>query len=140
MSFEEILHLAGDYIRAYNAHDRDRTVTFWADAQKGLAGKKYQEQYWLAAFPDTHVEVTSMTAQGDRVVIEAIVRATHAGPLKMWVLDPVPATSRRIEFSYCSVGQWEGGKIKALRTYVDRSAILGQLGVSPDNVQWNLPD
>ncbi len=81
-----------------------------------------------------------MTAQGDRVVIEAIVRATHAGPLKMWVLDPVPATSRRIEFSYCSVGQWEGGKIKALRTYVDRSAILGQLGVSPDNVQWNLPD
>jgi len=49
---------------------------------------------WLPAFPDTHMEVTSMLAQDNCVVTEAMVRATHTGTLKMWVTEPVPATKK----------------------------------------------
>ena len=129
MSIEENLRLAKETVKAYNDHDLDRGVTFWADKEKGLVQREFQKNLWLPAFPDTHMEVINMTAQDGYVTTEAIVRATHSGPLKMWVKDPVPATKKKIEFPYCSVGHWENGKLQELRIYVNEWLILKQLGI-----------
>jgi len=136
MTVEENIQSAKEYLKAYNEHDLDRLVTFWADKDMGLARRKFQKNFWLTAFPDTHMEIISITAQDDRVVVEAIVRATHAGPLKMWVKEPVPATNRKIEFHVCEIGLWENGKLKGGRNYVNVADIISQLGVS-DSFDWD---
>ena len=135
MTIEENIQSAKEYLKAYNEHDLDRLVTFWADKGMGMARREFQKNFWLAAFPDTHMELISITAQDDRVVVDAIVRATHAGPLKMWVKEPVPATNRKIEFHVCEIGFWENGKVKGGRNYIDVADIISQLGVS-DSFDW----
>lgn len=136
MSVEENMRLVREVIEAYNEHDLDLLVAFWADEGMGLARKEFQRDFWLAAFPDTNMEIISMTAQDDCVVAEAIVRATHAGPLRMWVKEPIPATNRRIEFQVCEVAHWENGKLTGLKAYFDVSSIIGQLGLS-ESFDWN---
>ena len=136
MTVEENIQSAEEYLKAYNERDLDRMVTFWADKDAGLARREFQENFWLTAFPDTHMETISVTAQDDRVVGEAIVRATHTGTLKMWVKEPVPATNRRIEFHVCEIILWENGKLKGIRSYVDVADIISQLGVS-DSFDWD---
>lgn len=133
MSEEENLRLAKEAVKAYNDHDLDRGVTFWADQSQGLARREYQKNLWLPAFPDTQMEITNMTIQGSFVTTEAIVHATHTGPLTMWVKEPVPPTNKKIEFPYCSVGRWENGKLQELHIYVNELLILKQLGIT-DNI------
>ena len=135
MSIEENLRLAKEMVKAYNDHDLDRGVTFWADEEQGLARREFQKNFWLHAFPDTYVEVINMTAQDAYITTEAIVRATHTGPLKLWVTEPVPATGKKIEFPYCSVGRWENGKLQELHVYLNEFLILKQLGISK-NIDW----
>ena len=135
MSPAENLRLSDQYLKTYNRHDLMGIVDYWADVQEGNARAEYQKNFWLAAFPDTHVELIRRTAQGNMVVTESIVRATHLGPLKFWVLEPLPATGRKIEFHYCGAVEWENGKIKEMRTYVNAATILGQLGVG-EYVDW----
>lgn len=140
MSIEKNLQLTRQLIQAYNDQDLDRYAGFFADPEVGQVHKEYQRDLWLSAFPDTHMEVTSMTAQGNLVVVEATVRATHTGPLKLWVKETLPATNRAIEFPYCSVSEWENGKQVNLRAYVNVSGIVMQLGVRAEDLEWNLPD
>jgi predicted ester cyclase len=94
-----------------------------------------EKLFWLAAFPDTHMEVVSWTAQGDRVVLEAIVRATHLGLLNLWVAEPLPATNKKIEFPICEVFQWKDGKLKGIQAYMDFAQIWKQLGIEAE-VDW----
>jgi predicted ester cyclase len=63
------------------------------------------------------------------VVLEAVVSATHLGPLKFWVTENIPPTNKKIEFHICEVEQWANGKLKDIRAYVDRVRILKQLGI-----------
>ena len=137
MVSEVNLRLAEESVQAYNDHDLDRGVTFWADPENGLVRQEYQKNMWLPAFPDTHMQVTHMFAQGAYVVTEAVVRATHTGTLKMWVTKPVPATGKRIEFPYCSIGRWENGKLQELHVYVNECLILKQLGIT-ENIDWSI--
>lgn len=135
MTIEENIQSAKEMIEIYNEHDLDRLATSWADKDMGNARREFQKNFWLTAFPDTHMEIINITAQDDRVVVESIVRATHAGPLKMWVKEPVPATNRKIEFHVCEIGLWENGKVKEIRSYVDVADIISQLGAS-DSFDW----
>jgi predicted ester cyclase len=139
MSADENLELAKDVIHAYNEHDLDRLLTFWADKEVGQARLEYQKNFWLAAFPDTHMEVISWTAQDDRVILEAIVRMSHLGPLKFWVTDNLPATGKTIEFPICEVTHWKDGKLINIQAYFDRGRILKQLGIV-DKVDWEAFD
>jgi predicted ester cyclase len=135
MSVEEKLRLSKEVLDAYNAQDFDRTMGLWADRENGLARKEWQLRYWLAAFPDTYMEAVSWTAQGDLVVLEAILRATHLGPLDFWVIDSVPATGMKIEFRVCEVFQWDNGRLRDVRAYLDRGQILKQIGCE-SSVDW----
>jgi predicted ester cyclase len=136
MSVEENLRLSKENLKAYNEHDLDRLVKLWADEKVGLARKEFQKNFWLTAFPDTHMEVISWTAQDDRVVLEAIVSATHLGSLKLWVTEPIPPTKRKIVFPVCELFHWENGKLKDLQAYLDRGRIMKQLGIEP-KVDWD---
>lgn len=136
MAADENLRLTDQYLSAYNRHDLQAIAGFWADAQEGNARAEFQKNYWLAAFPDTRIKLVRRIADGDLVITELIVRATHLGTLKFWVTEPFPATKKKIEFHYCSAGQWENGKLIELRNYVNAATILGQLGVT-ETIDWN---
>jgi predicted ester cyclase len=135
MSVEENLLLSKYVIDAYNAQDFDRVIGLWADRENGLARKEWQLRYWLTAFPDTHMEAVSWTAQGERVVLEAILHATHLGPLDFWVIESIPATGMKIEFRVLEFFQWDNGKLKDVRAYLDRGQILKQIGCE-SAVDW----
>lgn len=80
-----------------------------------------------------------MFAHGAYVITEVVVRATHTGMLKIWVTKPVPATGKKIEFPYCSVGCWENGKLQELNVYVNEFLIRKQLGIT-ENMDWSTLD
>ena len=76
-----------------------------------------------------------MTAQDDRVVIEAIDTGTHLGELDWWVKEPVPPTNKKIKFSSCTVLFCENGKMIKYHVYLSPLIILGQLGIR-ENIDW----
>jgi C-1 hydroxylase len=90
-------------IAAWNRHDPDAVVAHVADdvifrdvafrmpLQGRSALKKAIEDY-MAAFPDVHVQITSTTVDGPRIVQEWTVTATHRGDFM-----GVPATGRWTE-------------------------------------------
>lgn len=139
MSVEENLRLAAAALKSYNDQNLDLMVKFWADEKVGLTRREFQENYWLTAFPDTHMQVLRWTAQNDIVVLEAVVTATHLGTLKFWIPENIPATNKKIEFHICEVFEWEKGKLKDIQAYFDRVQIFKQLGIA-DHVDWEQLD
>ena len=135
MSVEENLRLSKENLRAYNEHNLEKLAESWEDKEIGLARKEFQRDFWLAAFPDTHMEVITWTAQDDRVVLEAKVTATHLGTLKLWVTEPQPPTNRKIEFPICEILLWNNGKLRDIKAFWDRGRVIKQLGIEA-KVDW----
>jgi steroid delta-isomerase-like uncharacterized protein len=98
----------------------------------GLADLK--EKYFdalLTAAPDRESRDVVLFADGDHVVEEARYTGTHTGTWR----DPsgveIPATGRKLDFSFVGVFHVEGGKISAIRIYYDQIEVLTQLGLMP---------
>ena len=94
----------------------------------GVAGARDFQLGWATAFPDSQVEIRSITVDGDRVIVEHNGRGTHGGPLET-PSGPVAATGRRVDIPFCEVFEVRGGKIARSRTYFDVATMMGQLGV-----------
>jgi steroid delta-isomerase-like uncharacterized protein len=59
-----------------------------------------------AVFPDLHVAVEDVVAEGDRVAVRWTARGTHAAE---WL--GIPATWRRVTFGGMDLFRFEGGRI-----------------------------
>jgi steroid delta-isomerase-like uncharacterized protein len=80
------------------------------------------------AFPDLTIEVLSMIEQGDLVMVEGRARGTHQGTLKTPIGD-LPASHRVLELRFVDVYECGDGRIKSGRYYLDRLAMIEQLGL-----------
>src|SRR5262245_21296273 len=80
----------------------------------------------VAAFPDVHVDVQSLVAEGDIVVTRCLVKGTHKGPF-----NGIPPTAKKIEFTEMHMYQLRDGKIIEQWSNVDFLAILTQIGAVP---------
>ena len=81
----------------------------------------------LAAFPDLHIEVEDMIAEGDKVVCRNRVTGTHQG-----VYMGIPPTGNPIAYNEIFIVRFAGGRITETWGIVDGVAQLRQLGVLPD--------
>jgi ketosteroid isomerase-like protein len=125
-----------DLHQAWNDKDMDRYASFAApDARitivpfgASLTVREYGEG-WARAFPDGHVQVTHVAAQGELVMTEFIGRGTHTGPLRTPTGEMQP-TGRRVEMSFMEVYLLRNGKVTEGRLYFDSATMLTQLNPS----------
>jgi len=83
-------------------------------------------KHLLAAFPDMLVNIDSILAEGDTVVVHWSARGTHIGEFL-----GAPATGRVIPFSSTDYFTIEDGKIAGHRGFPDSAQVLAQLGQLP---------
>ncbi|MGH2956396.1 MAG: ester cyclase, partial [Solirubrobacterales bacterium] len=63
----------------------------------------------------------------DAVLVEAVVRGTHSGPLRS-----LPPTGRSFELPILSIFVFEDDKLVCERVYFDATTTLRQLGIARD--------
>ena len=102
-------------------------VVFHAPVPSGLSGREAIKNVWdvlLRAFPDIHVEVEDLIAEGDKVVSRNTVTGTHLGEYR-----GAPATGRKVTYSEMFVVRFDGDQVAELWGVVDVFGQLRQLGL-----------
>ena len=79
------------------------------------------------AFPDQRNELLALHHADDAVLVEAVVRGTHEGPLRS-----LPPTGREFELPILAIFEFDGDKLTCERVYFDQLTVLRQLGVARD--------
>jgi steroid delta-isomerase-like uncharacterized protein len=77
-----------------------------------------------AGFPDIHVTIEDIIAEGDRVVVRNTWRGTHLGEF-----NGIPATGNKVEISGIVIWRIENGLITERWATIDTLSLLRQLGV-----------
>jgi len=75
-----------------------------------------------AAFPDLHVTIEDMLAEGDRVVTRQTFAGTHRGE---WL--GVPATGRAVSWAVIDIVRLEDGRLIDHWAVADLQGLLGRL-------------
>lgn len=81
---------------------------------------------FLGAFPDLHVTVEDLIAEGDKIVGRVTLTGTHQGELM-----GIPATGKKVSFSEILIGRISNGKVVELWEVGDTMTMMQQLGVIP---------
>jgi steroid delta-isomerase-like uncharacterized protein len=81
------------------------------------------------AFPDLHIAVEDMVAEGDRVALRFRVTGTHQGNGLGF-----PATHRNIDVTGMTIIQFANGKLLHGWNNWDQLGMMEQLGVAPGSV------
>jgi steroid delta-isomerase-like uncharacterized protein len=94
------------------------------DGPEEVAGY-YQET--RRAFPDQRNELVALHHADDAVLVEAVIRGTHRGPLRS-----LPPTGREFELRILAMFVFEDDRLLCERIYFDQSTVLRQLGIARD--------
>ena len=92
----------------------------------GLEGRKMFASAFLAAFPDIHVHIEDLIAEGNRVVTRWSAHGTHRGDLM-----GIPATGKTVNFTGIAQDRFENGKSVEHWEIIDQLGLMQQLGVIP---------
>jgi steroid delta-isomerase-like uncharacterized protein len=103
MMSQETTRLVTDLLAAWNSHDLDRIVSFYAPEYEGIdvafaiprRGREDIRQtmaLYLQAFPDLHVSIESLVVQDNQAALAWIGRGTHQGRLMN-----IPPTDREVK-------------------------------------------
>ncbi|MEU8319589.1 ester cyclase [Nonomuraea sp. NPDC048881] len=95
-------------------------------AATGAEALKQVGAMLLHAFPDLHIEVEDVIAEGDKVVLRNTVTGTHRGEYM-----GVPPTGRSITYREIMIVRFADGRIVETWGIVDVLAQLKQLGLIP---------
>ena len=79
-----------------------------------------------AAFTDAEVDILASVAEGDLVVVRAIVTATHTGTFR-----GIPATGRRVSVSEMVMVRGVDGRCSEAWSAFDTLGLIRQLGLFP---------
>jgi steroid delta-isomerase-like uncharacterized protein len=77
----------------------------------------------VAAFPDAHITINDIFAQGDQVVVRVVVSGTQEGPLL-----GIPASRHFVQWDGVDVYRLSDGKISNIWAGDDWTAILNDTG------------
>jgi steroid delta-isomerase-like uncharacterized protein len=80
----------------------------------------------LTAFPDFHITVEELFAEGDLVVFRSTASGTHLGPL-----GPIPSTGKAWKVTGIVIRRVVDGKIVGLWQLNDMLSLLTQIGLVP---------
>ena len=97
-----------------------------AGSPVGPEGSRQLIGMMLTAFPDMHITVEDMIAEGDKVVVRFTERGTQQG-----AFGSIPPTGKHVEVSTIDIVRIEGGKIAEEWGIDDMLGMLQQLGLVP---------
>ncbi|HEV8566301.1 MAG TPA: ester cyclase [Actinoplanes sp.] len=104
-------------------------VLFHAPVPMDTTGVQALKQVWavlLRAFPDLHVAVEDLIAEGDKVVCRDTVTGTHLGEYR-----GLPPTGKSVTYNEIFIVRFAGGRIAEIWGVVDVFSQLQQLGAIP---------
>ena len=93
---------------------------------KGPEGFKQLVTVYCTAFPDIHMTVEDMVAEGDKVAHRLKMRGTHKGELM-----GIAPTGKQVTATSINISRFAGGKEVEAWTSMDLLGIMQQLGVVP---------
>ena len=101
----------------------------YVSAEEGMSavgpeGFKAMAAGFRTAFPDAHLEIEDMVAEGDKVVTWAVFTGTHTGPL-----GEIPSTGRPVRVKDVDLWRLDNGKVVEARAHFDQLGMMQQLGV-----------
>lgn len=91
----------------------------------GPAGQKQIAGDFRSAFPDLHMTVDVMIAEGDMVVARWTTEGTNTGA---W--GSIPATGKHVKFSGVNIFRVADGKVVEIWNHRDDLGVMQQLGAS----------
>jgi steroid delta-isomerase-like uncharacterized protein len=94
---------------------------------RGPEGIKGFVQMYRSAFPDTHITVEDLIAEGDEVVTRWRGRGTHQGEL-----FGIAPSGNQVEVTGITISRFEGGKIAEDWTNSDTLGLMQQIGAIPE--------
>ena len=78
------------------------------------------------AFPDLHISIEDMIAEGDKVVTRERITGTHRGGFM-----GLPATGKQVAYNEITVSKFADGRIVEAWAVVDVLSVMKQLGAIP---------
>ena len=131
---EEIVR---EHMESENRHEFDATLDTFGHPRYELiaTGEVYDGPEEVAgyyeesrrAFPDQRNELLALHHADDAVLVEAVIRGTHKGPLRS-----LPPTGREYELPILAIFEFEGDTLTCERIYFDQMTVLRQLGIARD--------
>jgi len=131
---EEIVR---EHMDSENRHEFDATLDTFAHPRYELIatgevydGREEVQGYYdqtRRAFPDQRNELLALHHADDAVLVEAVVRGTHRGPLRS-----LPPTGREFELPILAIFEFDQDKLVCERVYFDQTTVLRQLGIARD--------
>jgi steroid delta-isomerase-like uncharacterized protein len=126
-----------EHMDSENRHEFDATMDTFGHPRYELVGTgqvydgpeevmRYFDET-RRAFPDQRNELLALHHADDAVLVEAVVRGTHLGPLQS-----LPPTGRSFELPILSIFVFDGDELVCERVYFDSNTMLRQLGVARD--------
>lgn len=92
----------------------------------GIEGARKLIGMFLKAFPDIHVTVEDMIAEGDTTVARITMSGTHQGAFM-----GIPPTGKKFSITLIEINRFEGGKSVEHWAETNLLSLLQQLGVIP---------
>jgi predicted ester cyclase len=87
---------------------------------------KQKESEWYDAFPDMHVTIDDMVAEGDKVAMRITMTGTHKGEYM-----GIPPTNRKVTLWAIEIDRVVGCKFVEGWTRYDTLGLMQQLGAIP---------
>jgi steroid delta-isomerase-like uncharacterized protein len=104
-------------------------VVFHAPVPTGATGAQALKDVWavlLRAFPDIHVAVEDVIADGDKVVCRNTVAGTHQGEYR-----GLPPTGKSVTYNEIFIIRFARGRVAEIWGVVDVFSQMRQLGLIP---------
>ncbi len=83
-----------------------------------------------SAFPDLHMTIEDMIAEGEQVVVRWKWRGTNTGDLVLPAMH-IPATGKQVTVTGITIARYAGGKKVEAWTQSDNLGMFQQLGLIP---------
>jgi len=112
-----------NYFNAISGVEKPRELLEQYIDDEGLIG---HIEYFEAAFPKYELFIDELTAENNRVVVTARIKAIHLGEL-----SGIAATGKTVNFSFVIRYEIENNRIASSWMLADQMSLMEQLGVIP---------
>lgn len=134
MSLEDNKAIVRRYQEIYNSNNLEalgdvlapefKPHSLMGGIPEGLEGYKLLHQSTVASYPDFHVSIEDLLAEGDKVAMRFVITGTHTGTPFMGI----PPAGVKIRVTGISIFRLAGGKIVEHWGEEDALGWMGQLG------------
>ena len=96
-------------------------------------GKEEAKAYvknWKTTFPDMVGKCNNRVESGNTMFEECSWTGTNTGEMTAPDGSKIPPTGKSVNINNCFVYEFENGKIKSMKNYLDTMSMMGQLGLA----------